>query len=304
MESHNRGHADLVTKAYFDHSAGKRVDTDAVVAKALTREYPNLELVIVPNQGVDLLGFAASGNASLTFLEAGGDDLPSSMIWKSYIPPARRIDGNKGGIAQNVSFAKFLYRWGYFEVILYIVDGRDGVMAYPDIRNSYLLTSNTHKADALIMAAGAWTNELHDEIWVYDGGYWQKSAELYQSVKSASWDAVILDDDMKKAIIHDHLSFFDSRDSYARLKVPWKRGVIYYGPPGNGKTISIKAMMHTLYAQKDPIPSLYVRNLISVCFLSCLVGVANSKCAVEWTRVCHQPDFWFGPTNGAMLSHL
>jgi len=32
------------------------------------------------------------------------------------------------------------------------------------------------------------------------------------------------------------------------------------GPPGNGKTISIKALMHTLLDRKDPIPALYVRN--------------------------------------------
>lgn len=37
----------------------------------------------------------------------------------------------------------------------------------------------------------------------------------------------------------------------------------YYGPPGNGKTISIKATMRTLYQRKDSIPSLYVRSLNS-----------------------------------------
>jgi hypothetical protein len=30
---------------------------------------------------------------------------------------------------------------------------------------------------------------------------------------------------------------------------------------GNGKTISIKATMHTLYQRKDPIPTLYVKTL-------------------------------------------
>ncbi|KAL8988899.1 MAG: hypothetical protein Q9169_008482 [Polycauliona sp. 2 TL-2023] len=59
--------------------------------------------------------------------------------------------------------------------------------------------------------------------------------------------------------------FFGGEERYKRLKVPWKRGVIYYGPPGNGKTISIKAMMHTLSLYTPtPIPTLYVRSLSSM----------------------------------------
>nr|GFD61087.1 hypothetical protein [Tanacetum cinerariifolium] len=54
-----------------------------------------------------------------------------------------------------------------------------------------------------------------------------------------------------------------------KLKVPWKRGIIYYGPPGNGKTISIKAMMNSLYKRgangdtRMAVPTLYVRTLSS-----------------------------------------
>lgn len=102
---------------------------------------------------------------------------------------------------------------------------------------------------------------MHNEVWVFDQGYWQKSFELYDSVQKASWEDVILDESMKEAIIRDVDTFFDSRDTYEKLKVPWKRGVIYYGPPGNGKTVSIKAMMHALYDRKKPVPTLYVKTL-------------------------------------------
>lgn len=46
---------------------------------------------------------------------------------------------------------------------------------------------------------------------------------------------------------------------YDDLGVAWKRGLIFYGPAGNGKTISIKALMHTLADRKDSIPTLYVK---------------------------------------------
>lgn len=39
-----------------------------------------------------------------------------------------------------------------------------------------------------------------------------------------------------------------------------QRGVILHGVPGNGKTISIKALIHTLSARPEPVPSLYVKS--------------------------------------------
>ncbi|KAK3905983.1 P-loop containing nucleoside triphosphate hydrolase protein [Staphylotrichum tortipilum] len=257
------GHSDDATREFFQHSSAKRVNTDASVAAALKAQYPDLQLVIVPSWGIDLLSYASAGHASFTSIDQAGSDLPTSLIWKVYVAPGRRIDGSPGSLAQNVLFAKFLYKWRGAEFILYVVDGRDGTEPYPAVRNNYILTTDTAKADALVIAAGQWSNELNEEVWVWDRGMWQKSAELYQSILKASWDAVILDEGMKKAIITDHQSFFDSRDTYGRLRVPWKRGLIYHGPPGNGKTISIKAMMHTLYSRKEPVPALYVRSFSS-----------------------------------------
>lgn len=256
--------SDEPTKAFFRHCSAKRVNTDATIAKALKTEYPELELVIVPSYGVDLLGYASAGHASVKSIHHGGDEAPSSLSWKHYLAPSRRIDGSPGALASQVLFGKFLYTWRGTEFILYIVDGRDGTSSYPIVNNNYILTTDTAKADGLLIAAGQWNNELHGEVLVWDGGYWNKSAELFQSIQKASWDAVILDGGMKKAIIADHQSFFDSRDTYNQLKVPWKRGIIYHGPPGNGKTISIKAMMHTLYDRAEAVPTLYVRNFVSV----------------------------------------
>ncbi|KAK3687168.1 P-loop containing nucleoside triphosphate hydrolase protein [Podospora appendiculata] len=252
---------DETTRQFFAHSSGQRINTDAVIAQALTKQYPSLSLVIAA--GFNLLGFASAGHATLTAIDSAGPGLPSSVIWKGYLPPARRIDGSTGTLIQQVEFAKVLYKWDGAEFIVYVASGRDGAEAYPLVRNCYILTSDPPKADALILAAGRWANQLHDEIWVFDGGYWSKSAELFQSVKRVSWDAVILDEGMKKALINDHLSFFDSRATYDHLQVPWKRGIIYYGPPGNGKTISIKAMTHTLHDRADPVPALYVRSFSS-----------------------------------------
>jgi transitional endoplasmic reticulum ATPase len=65
------------------------------------------------------------------------------------------------------------------------------------------------------------------------------SEALYRQVEKARWDDVILDEDMKVALQDIATKFFDSKDVYDDLGVPWKRGVILHGPPGNGKTISM-----------------------------------------------------------------
>jgi transitional endoplasmic reticulum ATPase len=45
--------------------------------------------------------------------------------------------------------------------------------------------------DALLLAVGAWTNDLHEEIYVFDDSYWAKSKELWTSVQGVSWVSIL-----------------------------------------------------------------------------------------------------------------
>lgn len=59
----------------------------------------------------------------------------------------------------------------------------------------------------------------------------------------ASWDDVLLVDELKKDIQDSVETFLASKDFYLKNKIPWKRGLIFAGPPGNGKTSTIKAII-------------------------------------------------------------
>ena len=239
---------DDTTQEYFNHSSAQRVSTDTVIVEALKRQYPQLELTIAPAGFCNLLGYAANGHAKATPLEDSKSPLSSSQKWRQYVPPARRIDHLQGAIVDKVLFGKYMYAWKDHEFVLYVVNGRDGLGSYPQIINNYILSSvEKHVIDELITKASRWTIELHNEVWVFDRGYWQKSAELWQSVQQSEWEDVILDSEMKKSIIEDAEHFFISRDTYTDLRVPWKRGVIYYGPPGMEIILSIRQMLHTCY---------------------------------------------------------
>ncbi|KAK7987392.1 transcription activator acu-15 [Apiospora arundinis] len=241
------------TKEFFEHTNAPRVNTDAFISRSLKENYPSLELVVTPAYNCNLLAYARAGHASFEPVENDGKgekNLPSSLQWDIYVPPARRLDGALGGLGEQTTFGKYLFKWQGHDFLVYLVDGRDGTQGYPGVLNYYVLTPEREQARQLLLAAGRWGADLHEEIWVYDQGTWRKNQELYASIQKASWDQVILDADMKQSLIDDHISFFESRDTYAKLKVPWKRGIIYHGPPRQRQ-------------DHIPVPTLYVRSLAS-----------------------------------------
>lgn len=88
-------------------------------------------------------------------------------------------------------------------------------------------------AESLLKANGSWSLELGDEIFVFStNGTWVKDHALWLEVQKADWDDVILDEGFKKKLQKDVYGFFKSEETYKRLAIPWKRGIIMHGPPG------------------------------------------------------------------------
>ena len=106
----------------------------------------------------------------------------------------------------------------------------------------------------LATAVYRYANCLKKEVWIYEAGRWSKSKQLYKSIRSASWDDVVLKEEFKEGLRRDTETFFHSKDVYDSLGITWKRGILLLGPPGNGKTESIKALLNefdqsTLYVK-------------------------------------------------------
>ena len=95
---------------------------------------------------------------------------------------------------------------------------------------------------------------MRGEILVYHDGYFRKDKQLFESIKSATFDNLILPNLLKRQIQNDFQQFFASREVYERYNIPWKRGAIFIGPPGNGKTHTLKALINQLGK-----PCLYIR---------------------------------------------
>jgi SpoVK/Ycf46/Vps4 family AAA+-type ATPase len=113
-------------------------------------------------------------------------------------------------------------------------------------------------AEGFLRAVCDWSTEVRGEILVFDGGYWYKDPELFDAIKSASFDNLILPAAQKREIQEDFSNFFASREVYDKYRIPWKRGVLLIGPPGNGKTHTVKALIN-----QTKQPCLYVKSFKS-----------------------------------------
>ena len=213
---------DAAYQEFFSHSSAPRVYTDEVIAEALRKQYPELHLTLINR--CDLLGYADAGLATATPVDSEGPK-PEHLRYRYYMNPGSRRDRDAGFLSNVIAFGKFLYKWQDEEYILYQVTGHQ--QQYPS-QTSFLLGS-AQSNDSLIYEVFRYQNNIPDTVLVFDRGYWHASPELWKRVQSSNWDDVILDAGMKKSITGEVNKFFDSEERYKKLKVPWKRGIIFHG---------------------------------------------------------------------------
>jgi transitional endoplasmic reticulum ATPase len=255
------------TKAAFEgfksHFNNHRTSTELSMLEHLRETHADYHVTCTTPTRCDLHGFAKAELATMaldnTYL------LDTTRVYKI---PQTRLSGEPGILRNQIRFACWNLTWNSSAYIVYEIEYETESPFSPPKRLFFILSPRTtttqegtsSSTDELLLSVGAWSSALHDEIWVFDEGAWSKSRELYESVQSASWSDVILNPATKNSLITDITSFFSSRDLYKNLAVPWKRGLIFHGVPGNGKTISIKALINELGQREDPVPSLYVKN--------------------------------------------
>lgn len=89
----------------------------------------------------------------------------------------------------------------------------------------HLFSGPEERSRLLLLTVGAYLLETHDEIWVFNQGYWDKDPGLYREVQKANWDDVILKEEFKEALKKDIYGFFTAEKVYKDLGIAWKVGV-------------------------------------------------------------------------------
>lgn len=122
-------------------------------------------------------------------------------------------------------------------------------------RHHWIVAESQELAEAFFAEVCEWSSEVRSEVLVFQDGKWAKNKELFEEIKSARFDNLILGGSLEEEIQNDFQQFFVSREVYDQHRIPWKRGVLFIGPPGNGKTHTVKALVNKLGK-----PCLYVKS--------------------------------------------
>lgn len=164
-------------------------------------------------------------------------------------------DGMENKIYNYTENANFEVTWQEHKFDILLMSWQEG---YCKTRYYWILADSKEIAESFFTAVCDWNSEIRDEVLVFEDGYWAKNPDLFQAIKSATFENLILHGTLKQDIQDDLTNFFASRETYAAYNVPWKRGILFIGSPGNGKTHTVKALINKMQQ-----PCLYVKSFKS-----------------------------------------
>lgn len=123
-------------------------------------------------------------------------------------------------------------------------------------KRSFIVTNEALLAEQFFEAVCRWNTDVRDSIVVANCGGFERDDELKRQIQGTRLEDLTLSEEVRATLTQNFDEFFASKDLYSKYKIPWKRGVILYGPPGNGKTMVLKAMVNRLR-----VACIYVRTL-------------------------------------------
>ena len=157
------------------------------------------------------------------------------------------------GITEDARNAWFEVDWEGHTLQVVLIDWENGCSPY-----HWIIAESDEVARGFYAAVCAFEPEVHGEVLVFDGGRWTESGGLFKQIGGATFDNLVLPERFKREVVTDVERFFAAREAYQRYHVPWKRGLLFVGPPGNGKTHAIKALINA-----TGHPCLYVKTFRS-----------------------------------------
>jgi AAA+ superfamily predicted ATPase len=213
------------------------------VSQELAALYPNKAILEGCDYSFDIERYAKANLCTIEYDESIHNQIISG--W----------DGMENRICNYTENACFEVTWQGNQLEVILLSWQQGNCKE---RYYWILAKTKEVAENFFAAVCEWNSEIKCEILVFEDGFWSKDADLFESIQNASFDNLILGGTLKQDIQNDLAHFFAARETYEAYGVPWKRGILFIGSPGNGKTHTVKALIN-----KMQVPCLYVKSLKS-----------------------------------------